>query len=86
MRSEQARSTEAAPTPSTWIGKVDLNVSVACMVHRLVLTVGGTEIGGLGDPFLAAAPLPVSSSARLASQGRPLSETAAAPIALILSG
>jgi hypothetical protein len=42
------------------------------MVHRLVLTVGGTAIGGQGDPFLAAAPLPVNSSG--------------APIALILSG
>jgi hypothetical protein len=42
------------------------------MVHRLVLTVGGTGIGGQGDPFLAAAPLPVNSSG--------------APIALILSG
>jgi hypothetical protein len=53
MRSQQARSTEAAPTPSTrGLGKVDLNVSVACMGHRLVLTVGGTGIGGLGDPFL----------------------------------
>jgi hypothetical protein len=69
MRSEQARSTEAAPTPSTWIGKVDLNASVARMVHRLVLTVGGTGIGGLGDPFLAAVPLPVSSSARPGEPG-----------------
>jgi hypothetical protein len=51
MRSQQARSTEAASTPSTrGFGKVDLNVSVACMVHRLVLTGGGTGIGGLGDP------------------------------------
>jgi hypothetical protein len=69
MRSEQARSTEAAPTPSTWIGKVDLNASVARMVHRLVPTVGGTGIGGLGDPFLAAAPLPVNSSARPGEPG-----------------
>jgi hypothetical protein len=38
------------------------------MVHRLVLTVGGTGIGGLGDPFLAAAPLPVSSSGPTASR------------------
>ena len=39
------------------------------MVHRLVLTVGGTGIGGLGDPFLAAVPLPVSSSARPGEPG-----------------
>jgi hypothetical protein len=38
-----------------------------------------------GDPFLAAAPLPVSSSARPGSQGRPLSETTAAPIAATCS-
>jgi len=43
MKSQHAPSTEAAPTPSTrGFGKVDLNVSVACMVNRLVLTVGGT--------------------------------------------
>ena len=48
MRSEQVRSNRGcADSKHTWIGKVDLNVSVACMVHRLVLTVGGTGIGGL---------------------------------------
>jgi hypothetical protein len=39
------------------------------MVHRLVLTVGGTGIDGLGEPFLAAVPLPVSSAARPGEPG-----------------
>ena len=69
MRSEQVRSNRGrADSKHTWIGKVDLNVSVACMVHRLVLAVGGTGIGGLGDPFLAADPLRVSSSGPTASR------------------
>jgi hypothetical protein len=69
MRSEQVRSNRGrADSKHTWIGKADLNAWVARMVHRLVLTVGGTGIGGLGDPFLAAAPLPVSSSGPTASR------------------
>ena len=47
-----------ADSNHTWIGKVDLKASVARMVHRLVLTVGGTGIGGLGDPFLGRGSLP----------------------------
>jgi hypothetical protein len=40
----------------------ELNASVAGIIDRLVLTVGGTVVGGLGDPFFATGPLPVNPS------------------------
>jgi hypothetical protein len=51
----------------------ELNTTVAGIVNRLIVSVGGIGIGGLGDPFDDVGPLPINPSAAGQAASRPFS-------------
>jgi hypothetical protein len=58
-----------------------VNASAASIVNRLVVTVGGVQVGGLGDPYYAVGPLPVRSTVTGGLAARPFSLTTWQPAA-----
>jgi hypothetical protein len=38
----------------------EINAAAANIINKLVVTVGGVQVGGLGDPFYATGPLPMN--------------------------
>jgi hypothetical protein len=59
----------------------ELNATVAGIVNRLIVSVGGIGIGGLGDPYLETGPLPINPSAAGQAASRPFALTTWQPSA-----
>ena len=59
----------------------ELNATVAGIVNRLIVSVRGTGIGGLGDPYYATGPLPINPSAASQAALRPFALTTWQPSA-----
>ena len=59
----------------------ELNATVAGIVNRLIVSVRGIGIGGLGDPYYATGPLPINPSAAGQAALRPFALTTWQPSA-----